>query len=107
MEPVGAAAALTLERERLSGSRNFATCSSLASRTVTRRTLLTIAAGLAFVQVVNISVIMVTIGLSIVIADLLIWYYGAQVHQMEPPALLAEPFRGLPVRIRPGTTVVT
>ena len=40
---------------------------------------------------------MVTIGLSIVIADLLIWYYGAQVHQMEPPALLAEPLRGLPV----------
>ncbi len=35
--------------------------------------------------------------MSIVIADLLIWYYGAQVHQMEPPALLAEPLRGLPV----------
>ena len=40
---------------------------------------------------------MVTIGLSIVIADLLIWYYGAQVHQMEPPVLLADPFRGLPI----------
>ena len=40
---------------------------------------------------------MVTIGLSIVIADLLIWYYGAQVHQMEPPVLLNEPLRGLPV----------
>jgi len=40
---------------------------------------------------------MVTIGLSIVIADLLMWYYGAQVHQMEPPVLLNEPLRGLPV----------
>ncbi|HVF65566.1 MAG TPA: branched-chain amino acid ABC transporter permease [Casimicrobiaceae bacterium] len=40
---------------------------------------------------------MVTIGLSIVIADLLMWYYGAQVHQMEPPGLLAEPLRGLPI----------
>ena len=40
---------------------------------------------------------MVTIGLSIVIADLLIWYYGAQVHQMEPPVLLADPLRGLPI----------
>jgi branched-chain amino acid transport system permease protein len=40
---------------------------------------------------------MVTIGLSIVIADLLLWYYGAQVHQMEPPAWLADPLRDLPV----------
>jgi branched-chain amino acid transport system permease protein len=40
---------------------------------------------------------MVTIGLSIVIADLLMWGFGAQVHQMEPPAWLDEPLRGLPV----------
>ncbi len=40
---------------------------------------------------------MVTIGLAIVIADLLLWYFGAQVHQLEPPALLDEPLRGLPV----------
>jgi branched-chain amino acid transport system permease protein len=40
---------------------------------------------------------MVTIGLSIVIADLLIWIFGAQVHQMEPPAWLAQPLRGLPL----------
>jgi branched-chain amino acid transport system permease protein len=40
---------------------------------------------------------MVTIGLSIVIADLLLWGYGAQVHQMEPPAWLADPIRDLPV----------
>ena len=40
---------------------------------------------------------MVTIGLSIVIADLLIWIFTAQVHQMDPPALLAQPFRGLPL----------
>ena len=40
---------------------------------------------------------MVTIGLSIVIGDLLLWYFGAQVHQMEPPAWLSDPLRGLPV----------
>jgi branched-chain amino acid transport system permease protein len=40
---------------------------------------------------------MVTIGLSIVIADLLMWYYGAQVHQLDPPSLLAEPLRNIPV----------
>ena len=31
---------------------------------------------------------MVTIGLSIVIADILMWVIGAQVHQMSPPAAL-------------------
>ena len=40
---------------------------------------------------------MVTIGLSIVIADLLMWSIGAQVHQMSPPVLLDGPLRGLPV----------
>jgi branched-chain amino acid transport system permease protein len=40
---------------------------------------------------------MVTIGLAIVIADLLLWVYTAQVHQMEAPALLRGPIRGLPI----------
>jgi branched-chain amino acid transport system permease protein len=40
---------------------------------------------------------MVTIGLSIVIADLLLWGFGAQVHQLSPPDLLTGPFKELPV----------
>ena len=40
---------------------------------------------------------LVTIGLSIVIADLLMWAIGAQVHQLSPPAWLDGPLRGLPV----------
>ena len=40
---------------------------------------------------------MVTIGLSIVIADLLLWIYTAQVHQMDAPSLLRGPIRGLPI----------
>jgi branched-chain amino acid transport system permease protein len=40
---------------------------------------------------------LVTIGLSIVIADLLMWAIGAQVHQMSPPAVLDGPLRGLPL----------
>jgi len=40
---------------------------------------------------------MVTIGLSIVIADILMWVIGAQVHQMSPPTVLDGPLRGLPV----------
>src|SRR5262247_4948156 len=40
---------------------------------------------------------MVTIGLSIVIADILMWVIGAQVHQMSPPPALDGPLRGLPV----------
>ena len=40
---------------------------------------------------------LVTIGLSIVIADCLMWAIGAQVHQMSPPAWLDGPIRGLPV----------
>jgi len=40
---------------------------------------------------------MVTIGLSIVIADLLLWTFTGQVHQMEAPALLQGPIRDIPV----------
>jgi branched-chain amino acid transport system permease protein len=40
---------------------------------------------------------MVTIALAIVIADLLMWGIGAQVHQLEPPAWLNGPIRGIPV----------
>lgn len=40
---------------------------------------------------------LVTIGLAIVIGDLLMWAIGAQVHQMSPPAWLDGPLRGLPV----------
>ena len=43
---------------------------------------------------------LVTIGLSIVIADLLMWAIGAQVHQLSPPAWLDGPLRGLRL-IRP------
>ena len=40
---------------------------------------------------------MVTIGLSIVIADLLLWFFTGQVHQMEAPSLLQGPIRDIPV----------
>jgi len=40
---------------------------------------------------------LVTIALSIVIADILMWVIGAQVHQMSPPSWLDGPIRGLPV----------
>ena len=40
---------------------------------------------------------MVTIGLSIVIADLLLWTFTGQVYQMEAPEWLQGPIRGLPV----------
>ena len=40
---------------------------------------------------------MVTIGLSIVIADILLWVFTGQVHQMEPPAWLDSPLRGIPI----------
>jgi branched-chain amino acid transport system permease protein len=40
---------------------------------------------------------MVTIALSIVIADLLMWGIGAQVHQLEPPGWLDGPLRGIPI----------
>ena len=40
---------------------------------------------------------MVTIGLSIVIADLMMWGIGATVHQMSAPDWLAGPLRGIPL----------
>jgi branched-chain amino acid transport system permease protein len=40
---------------------------------------------------------MVTIGLSIVIADLLLWIFTGEVHQMEAPEWLRGPLRGLPL----------
>jgi len=40
---------------------------------------------------------MVTIGLSILIADLLLWTFSAEVHQMEAPEWLRGPIRGIPV----------
>jgi branched-chain amino acid transport system permease protein len=40
---------------------------------------------------------MVTIGLSIVIADILLWIFTGQVHQMEAPAWLQGPIRDIPV----------
>jgi branched-chain amino acid transport system permease protein len=40
---------------------------------------------------------MVTIGLSIVIADALLWIFTGQVHQMEAPAWLQGPIRGIPL----------
>ena len=40
---------------------------------------------------------MVTIGLSIVIADILLWIFTGQVYQMEAPSWLQGPIRGIPV----------
>jgi branched-chain amino acid transport system permease protein len=40
---------------------------------------------------------MVTIGLSIVIADILLWIFTGQVHQMEAPEWLQGPIRGIPL----------
>lgn len=40
---------------------------------------------------------MVTIGLSIVIADILLWIFTGQVHQMEAPAWLQGPIRDIPI----------
>jgi branched-chain amino acid transport system permease protein len=40
---------------------------------------------------------LVTIGLSIVIADILLWFFTGEVHQMEAPEWLRGPIRGLPV----------
>lgn len=40
---------------------------------------------------------MVTIGLSIVIADLLLWVFTGQVHQMEAPSILQGPIRDIPL----------
>ena len=40
---------------------------------------------------------MVTIGLSIVVADILLWIFTGQVYQMEAPEWLQGPIRGIPV----------
>jgi branched-chain amino acid transport system permease protein len=40
---------------------------------------------------------MITIAISIILADLLMWAIGAQVHQLDPPAWLNGPIRGIPV----------
>ena len=40
---------------------------------------------------------MLTIGLSIVIADVLLWIFTGQVHQMEAPQWLQGPIRGIPL----------
>jgi branched-chain amino acid transport system permease protein len=40
---------------------------------------------------------MVTIGLAIVIADILLWIFSALAHQMEAPAWLQGPLRGIPL----------
>jgi branched-chain amino acid transport system permease protein len=40
---------------------------------------------------------MVTIGLSIVIADILLWIFTGQVYQMEAPSILQGPIRGIPI----------
>jgi branched-chain amino acid transport system permease protein len=50
-----------------------------------------------FMQGQDLRQTMVTIGLSIVIADVLLWIFGGQVHQMSPPAWLDGPIRGIPV----------
>jgi branched-chain amino acid transport system permease protein len=50
-----------------------------------------------FMQGQDLRQTMITIGLSIVIADLLLWTFGGQVHQMSPPDWLNGPLRGLPI----------
>jgi branched-chain amino acid transport system permease protein len=40
---------------------------------------------------------MVTIGVSILIADVLLWGFSAEVHQMEAPEWLKGPIRGIPI----------
>ncbi len=50
-----------------------------------------------FMQGQDMRQTMVTIGLSIVIADLLLWVFSGQVHQLSPPDWLNGPLRGLPV----------
>ena len=50
-----------------------------------------------FMQGEDLRQTMVTIGLSIVIADLLLWGIGAQVHQLSAPDWLSGPLRGIPL----------
>ena len=49
-----------------------------------------------FMQGQDLRQTLVTIGLSIVLADLMLWVFGAQVYQFDPPALLTGALR-LPV----------
>jgi len=50
-----------------------------------------------FMQGQDLRQTMVTIGLSIVIADLLLWGIGAQVHQLSAPDWLSGPLRDIPL----------
>jgi branched-chain amino acid transport system permease protein len=50
-----------------------------------------------FMQGEDLRQTLVTIGLSIVIADVLLWLIGATVHQMDAPEYLGGPLRGLPL----------
>ena len=50
-----------------------------------------------FMQGEDMRQTMVTIGLSIIIADLLLWAIGGQVHQMSAPDWLAGPLRDIPL----------
>jgi branched-chain amino acid transport system permease protein len=50
-----------------------------------------------FMQGQDLRQTMVTIGLSIVLADLMMWGIGATVHQMEAPDWLVGPLRGIPL----------
>jgi branched-chain amino acid transport system permease protein len=50
-----------------------------------------------FMQGEDLRQTLVTIGLSIVIADILMWIIGAQVHQMDAPAWLSGPLRDIPL----------
>jgi branched-chain amino acid transport system permease protein len=50
-----------------------------------------------FMQGQDLRQTMVTIGLSIVLADLMMWGIGATVHQMEAPEWLVGPLRGIPL----------
>ncbi len=49
-----------------------------------------------FMQGQDLRQTLVTIGLSIVFADLMLWSFGAQVHQLSAPDWLAGPLRGIP-----------
>ncbi len=52
---------------------------------------------LRFMQGQDLRQTMVTIGLSIVIADILLWIFTGQVYKMEPPMWLEGPIRNIPI----------
>ncbi len=52
---------------------------------------------LRFMQGQDLRQTMVTIGLSIVIADILLWIFTGQVYKMEPPGWLEGPIRNIPI----------